>query len=73
MKSAGTWAISVEEVSKSEARALDDEFAESAPPAPVPPGHGVVDVRPYNDKMRRRIGGKLAIAAHNRGRQHPAG
>lgn len=71
LNSAGTWAITVEEVNDAGSRAVDDSKATTAPAPPCPPGHTFVDFRPYGTNTARRIGGLLLDAAVHRGRQHP--
>jgi hypothetical protein len=71
-KSAGTWAVSVGEVTKVSSRVVDDTNAPTVrPPDPVPPGHSYVDMRHLTSKERRRLRGELRIAAVSRGRVHP--
>lgn len=71
-KSAGTWAVTVGEVTKVSSRVVDDTNAPTVrPPDPVPPGHSYVDMRHLTSKERRRLRGELRIAAVSRGRVHP--
>lgn len=71
LESAGTWSVSVFDVTSAGARAIDDSESGSAPPPPCPPGHTSIDVRPYGKGTCRRIGSKLSEAANLRGRQYP--
>ena len=71
-KSAGTWAVTVGEVTNVSSRVVDDRNAPTVrPPDPVPPGHSYVDMRHLTSRERRRLRGELRIAAVNRGRVHP--
>jgi len=72
--SKGTWAVSVAEVDKVDARVVDDSANLKPPPAP-PPGHVFIDVRHLKDldkRERLRFRSTLLIFANKRGRQFPA-
>lgn len=71
LASAGTWAVSLAEVTEAGSRAVDDTASESPPPSPVPPGHTYIDLRPYTGGVPRRIASVLSARAKTRGRQHP--
>lgn len=71
LPSAGTWAVSVGEVLEAGCRAIYDEEAASAPPAPCPPGHTFIDLRPFGSSRISKITKKLNLYAQERGRIHP--
>jgi len=68
--SAGTWAVSVEQVVAVGARAFDDSESETAP-QPCPPGHTSIDVRPFGPGRVKAISTVLSRHANVRGRQYP--
>ncbi|MBA2347881.1 MAG: hypothetical protein H0V81_06245, partial [Solirubrobacterales bacterium] len=68
LDSAGTWAVSVSEVLKSEGRSIDDAEC----PDVDTPGHAYVDLRLLSRKERKRARVVLAAAATNRGQVQQA-
>ncbi|HWK29508.1 MAG TPA: hypothetical protein VNS09_23285 [Solirubrobacter sp.] len=67
LASAGTWAISVNEVSETGSRAIDDMACDDVDT----PGHAYVDMRAQTKKERKLTRARLASAATLRGCQHP--
>lgn len=70
----GSWSVSVEEVKGVGSRVVDDAASTEAPPAPIPPGHVYMDMRPFSTlstEQRRTLRSTLLIASLKRGRQHP--
>lgn len=71
---AGTWCLSVEEARSVGSRVIDDAESSEAPPAPIPPGHVYLDLRPFsalNKEERRALRSSLLLASLKWGRQHP--
>jgi len=71
---AGTWCLSVEEAKSVGSRVIDDSASSDAPPAPIPPGHVYLDLRPFatlSKLERRALRSTLLLASLKWGRQHP--
>lgn len=72
--SEGSWGVSVEEARGVGSRVIDDAASADAPPAPIPPGHVYLDMRPFSSLstvQRRTLRSSLLLASLKRGRQHP--
>jgi hypothetical protein len=65
--SAGSWAVSVDEVKATGSRAIDDARCEGV----TTPGHSYVDVRRLGKSDRKLARAMLAARATDRGRQFP--
>lgn len=70
LKSAGVWAVSVEEVEEQKLRSIYDEYAKSAP-SPCMTGHTSIDFTTVTGNQAKRIGGRLRDHAEDRGKRHP--
>lgn len=70
LESAGTWAVSVEEVQGSGSRVVDDSDS-AIGPDPCPPGHSYIDMRPLSKGDRKRLRNRLIIETRRRGRFYP--
>jgi hypothetical protein len=68
LASAGSWAVSVDEVNATGSRAIDDAACDGV----ETPGHSYVDMRALGKSDRRLARAMLAARATDRGRQFPA-
>jgi hypothetical protein len=68
LTSAGSWAITVDEVNVAGCRAIDDAECEGV----ETPGHSYIDMRGLSKPARRVARATLAQRATQRGRQFPA-
>ncbi|MCT9627393.1 hypothetical protein HWD94_20065 [Pseudarthrobacter equi] len=70
LKSAGTWAVSVAEVSAEQVHAVDDSAVQSQ--VPPTPGHTYIDYQGLNKTDRAYLRDALADAANGWGIQYPS-
>jgi hypothetical protein len=66
--SSGTWGVTVGDIVGAMSRVVDDSGSESAPSAPIPPGHAYLDFRHVKAKAdERRLRSTLTIIANRSG------
>lgn len=70
LKSAGVWAVTVNEAAKEAVPAIYDENSAKAP-TPCPKGHTSLDFTSHSNANTKRIGARLRDHAELRKRQHP--